>query len=236
VAGSTHTIATTSLQTSAGTKHTFTSWSNGGTLSQTITVNTQGAYTAYFNTAFLLTTSATPTSGGTVSPASGNYYTAGTSVLLTATPNSGYAFNIWTGNVAKAADADSTITMSAPETVVASFVSSGAVNLFGNITGKSGSTAARVWSIQVSNNGPGAALAAEISNMAFTQVGGTACTPYIDTPLPVSVGNLSPGTSATVPVTISFNGCAANSRFTVTVSLSAKGNSRGSIVRLNQFQ
>jgi hypothetical protein len=127
--------------------------------------------------------------------------------------------------------------MNAPKTVTATFGISGTTSLFGNITGKSGASDARIWSIQVSNNGPAAALGAEVSGITFTQVGGAACNPAVTSTLPIAVGNLAPAASATVTATIDFGSCAANARFTVNVALSANlGSSGGSIVRLNQFQ
>jgi hypothetical protein len=235
--GSTHTIATTSPQGSAGTQYTFINWSDGGAESHNITVNAAATYAANFSTSYLLTTGAVPAGGGVVSPASGAYFTAGTNVSLTAIAASGYTFSGWSGPVANPSSASTTITMNSPESVVASFVPSGAAALFGNITGKSGAAGARVWSIQLSNNGPAATVASEISGISFVQAGGAPCTPTVTSTLPVGGGSLAPGASVTVPVTLNFSGCAANSRFTVTVSLSANsGNASGSIVRLNQFQ
>ena len=235
--GSTHTIATTSPQGSAGTQYSFSNWSDGGAENHNITVNAAGTYTANFSTSYLLTTAANPAAGGSVTPVSGAYYAAGTNVGLAAIPAIGYIFSGWSGPVANTSSASTTITMNAPESVTASFVPSGAAALFGNITSKSGATDARVWSIQLSNNGPAAAVGSEISGVSFLQAGGATCTPAVSSALPLSAGFLAPGTSATVPLTLDFNGCAANSRFTVTISLSANsGNASGSIVRLNQFQ
>ena len=57
--------------------------------------------TGNFTIQYLLTTSANPTNGGTVTQASatsfGPYYTAGTLVTLFETPSSGYAFAGWSG-------------------------------------------------------------------------------------------------------------------------------------------
>jgi hypothetical protein len=215
----------------------FTSWSDGGAESHTITVSVAATYTANFSTAYLLTTAVNPTTGGTVSPGSGTYYAAGTVVDLTATANSGYAFSSWTGNVANAASASTTVTMNAPESVTAAFGIAGVTYLFGNITGKSGASDARVWSIQVSNNGPAAAVGAEVSGITLTQVGGAACAPSVTSGLPIAAGNLAPSANATVGATFDFASCTADARFTVNVALSANaGSSGGSIVRLNQFQ
>jgi hypothetical protein len=124
VIGSSHTIATTSPQAGAtGTQYVFSSWSDSGAISHGITVpNTATTYTASFNTQYQLTTAANPSNGGTVSPSSGNFYNANTVVPLTATPNSGFNFSNWTGNVANAGSASTTITMTSPQSVTANFV------------------------------------------------------------------------------------------------------------------
>jgi CSLREA domain-containing protein len=119
--GSQHTLSTTSPQGSAGTQYTFASWSDGGAITHTVTASTSTIdYTATFNTAYLLTTSANPSQGGTVAPPSG-YFPANSSVLLTATANPGYTFTSWTGNVASTSSPSTGIAMSAPETVTANF-------------------------------------------------------------------------------------------------------------------
>ncbi len=123
IPGSSHTIATTSPQAAGpGTQYAFSSWSDSGAISHSITVpSTATTYTASFNTQYQLTTAANPTNGGTVSPTSGNFYNSTTIVPLTATPNAGFAFSSWTGNVASANSASTTITMTAPQSVTANF-------------------------------------------------------------------------------------------------------------------
>lgn len=120
--GSDHTIATTSPQTSTGTQSTFSSWSDGGAISHPVTAPPSATnYTATFSTSYQLTTGSNPSSGGSVSPASGSFYPAGAVVNLVATPNSGYTFTSWTGSVAGSASASTTITMNAPESATANF-------------------------------------------------------------------------------------------------------------------
>ena len=121
--GSSHTIATTSPQIPvAGTEYTFANWSDAGAISHSIMVpSTATTYTATFNTLYQLTTAANPSAGGTVTPASGSYFAAGTKVNLTATSNAGYVFSNWTGPVASSTSASTTVTMSAPESVTANF-------------------------------------------------------------------------------------------------------------------
>jgi List-Bact-rpt repeat protein/Big-like domain-containing protein/centrosomal CEP192-like protein/HYDIN/CFA65/VesB family protein len=121
--GSSHTIATTSPQAgTAGVQYGWSSWSDSGAISHSITVpSTATTYTASFTTQYQLTTAANPTNGGTVSPASGTFYNSGTVVPLMATPNAGFAFSSWTGNVASPTSASTTIAMTAPQSVIANF-------------------------------------------------------------------------------------------------------------------
>ena len=123
--GSPHTIATTSPQTpTAGTRYTFASWSDAGAISHSVTASAATtSYTASFNTSYLLTTGVSPSGGGTVTPVSGSYYAAGTPVPLVATASAGYIFSSWTGPVAGATSASTNVTMSAPESVTANFIS-----------------------------------------------------------------------------------------------------------------
>jgi N-acetylneuraminic acid mutarotase len=126
--GTTHTIAATSPQVSTGTQNTFTSWSDAGALSHSVTASSSvTSYTANFSTSYQLTPSASPLAGGGVTPTAATYYPAGTVVNLIATPNSGYNFSSWTGNVASAGSASTTITMNAPQSVTANFTSTSAI-------------------------------------------------------------------------------------------------------------
>jgi len=80
--GSQHTIATTSSQTpSAGTQLLFSGWSDGGTISHAIIAAAGVTYTASFATQYQLTTAASPSADGSISPASGGWYNSGQTVL-----------------------------------------------------------------------------------------------------------------------------------------------------------
>jgi hypothetical protein len=116
-----YTLSATSPQVSAlgDQEAVFNSWSDGGALSHTITVGSSNlAITGSFTTQYQLTANAG--SGGTIAAVSG-FYSPGTVVNLTATPNTGFVFHNWAGPVASPASATTTVTMSQAETVVANF-------------------------------------------------------------------------------------------------------------------
>jgi hypothetical protein len=103
----------------------FGNWSDGGTISHTITVPAASTtYIANFATRYLLTTSVSgPNNAGTInaSPASADgYYDSSRPVQLTAIANSGYSFSGWSGDLAGSANPQ-LITMSAPRNVTAGF-------------------------------------------------------------------------------------------------------------------
>jgi hypothetical protein len=129
--GSSHTITTETPQFGAtGVQYVWSSWSDSGAISHSITVpNTATTYTAGFSPQYQLTTAANPSNGGAVMPSSGAFYLSGEIVPLTATPNAGYTFTNWTGNVANQNSPTTTITMTAPQFVTANFTSTPQISL-----------------------------------------------------------------------------------------------------------
>jgi uncharacterized repeat protein (TIGR01451 family) len=117
-----HSIAVASPQAgSAGTQYVFTQWSDFGATSHIIAVATAPAtYTATFKTQYRLTTSINPWPAGTVTPASGSFFDAGSTVTLTATPASPYVFTAWSGD-ASGFSTQTTVTMNAAESITALF-------------------------------------------------------------------------------------------------------------------
>jgi len=121
----------------AGT-HTFSATLNSAgnqTITATDTTNVSVTGTSGLIFASLpevqLTTVANPVAGGSVTPASGNLYSVGTVVPITATANTGYTFLGWTSGpdaVASATSASTTIPMNAAETVTAQFSANLVVN------------------------------------------------------------------------------------------------------------
>lgn len=116
-----YTLSTTTPQVGGvGTRLVFASWSNGGAISQSITVGTTPlSITGNFTTQHQLTTAVVGT--GTITPADGSFFNAGTVVNLTATPAFDWRFVNWTGPVASTTSANTTVTLDAPKTVTANF-------------------------------------------------------------------------------------------------------------------
>ena len=178
--GTQHTVSTESPQAGTGSQYTFTGWSDGGAETHQVTASSATtAYSASFSTAYQLTTGVSPSGAGTVTPASGSYYNAGTVVSVAATVSSGYTFSHWTGSVANANTAKTTITMSAAETIAAVFNKAGtsispATLAFGTV--KDGSS--KALSATLSNVGTGtltsiAAAVTGSTDLSFTTTCGS---------------------------------------------------------------
>ena len=100
----------------------FDRWSDGGAQSHTIAVSYDNySVTAYFvkkvTTRYRLTLNCSPSNGGTVSPTSGSYYNSGTSVRVSATPNSGWRFVRWSDGMGQSHN----VTMNANKSLTAYF-------------------------------------------------------------------------------------------------------------------
>jgi uncharacterized protein (TIGR03790 family) len=125
-AGSNHTIAVTASAQAGGPgiQYVFANWSDGGAQSHTISAPSPAAtYTANFSTQYFLTTTANPSAGGSITPASG-WYASGAVVSVSATANTGYQFSGFTGALSGTTTPQN-LTMAAASTVTANFTVSG---------------------------------------------------------------------------------------------------------------
>ena len=93
------------ITASPNTGYTFVNWTENGTIvstssSYTFTISATRTLVANFLiNSYTLTTTANPTTGGTIAKNPDQLkYDHGTLVLLTATPNTGYTFTNWTDN------------------------------------------------------------------------------------------------------------------------------------------
>ncbi len=120
VVGSQHTVSAVSPQDAAGVRRLFDTWSDGGAQAHTVTVPAAAStVTASFKTQYLLTTTASPAAGGSISPASG-YVNAGAQVQVNASANAGYQFSGFSGDLS-GATTPQPVTMDGPKTVTANF-------------------------------------------------------------------------------------------------------------------
>src|SRR5579883_2834599 len=121
-AGSTHVIAAVGTQSSStGSRWVWSSWSDGGALSHSITPSASATFIANFGTQYLLSTSVAPAGAGNISmsPASPDgYYNSGTPVQLTSAPNAPNTFGNWSGDLTGTVNPQ-IIIMSAPHSVTA---------------------------------------------------------------------------------------------------------------------
>ena len=111
-------------QATPNTGWTFSNWTGacGGTGVCTIAMNSNQSVFANFkliSNVFSLTTGASPSAGGTVSPSGSTTYTEGTSVTVTATAADTYTLREWSG--ACSGSGTCTVTMDANRSVTANF-------------------------------------------------------------------------------------------------------------------
>ena len=104
----------------ANTGYRFDRWSGActGSGACSVTMSANRSVTAHFIVRYTLTTSASPSGGGTVS--GGGTYDTGTDVTVTASPNSGYRFDRWSG--ACTGTGTCSVSMNAARSVTAHFI------------------------------------------------------------------------------------------------------------------
>jgi hypothetical protein len=219
----------------------FQNWFDGSTANlRTFTPPAAGitVYSADFQTLYQLTALASPVSGGTVNGA--GYYAATDSAAVAAIPNPGFVFTGFSGALSGLATPQ-TVVMNAPQTVTANFAATPPAALAASISAKTGVAADRVWTVTVTNGGPGIAYDARVYGVMLTQTYGTACTAMpvgLSPPMfPVTLGTLAAGGSAQTAVAFNFSGCPSTARFTASIGYMSNGGwSVGLISLANQLQ
>jgi len=121
--------ASVTVIATANSGYTFTNWTENGTAvstnaSYTFTISGNRTLVANFTagvpTQYTVTLSSTPSTGGTTS--GGGTFNSGSSVTVTATPNSGYTFTNWTENgIVVTSSISYQFTISGNRTLVANF-------------------------------------------------------------------------------------------------------------------
>ena len=97
----------------------YVRWSDGQT-GWSAEGASDGDYLKAESTGYTLTTAVNPSTAGTVSPASGTTYVAGTSAVVSATASSGWAFDHWGGDAAGTTN-PTTVVMNGDKSVTAYF-------------------------------------------------------------------------------------------------------------------
>jgi len=122
IAGSSHTIATTTPQSGGpGTQFIWTKWSDNQPISHVVAPTSNRNFQATFKRQFFLTMNAG--SGGSVQPASG-WQDANQAVTIKAHANPGFHFVNWTGSGSGSytgPNSPATINMAAPITETGNF-------------------------------------------------------------------------------------------------------------------
>ena len=232
------TIAFTSpaLNDAGNVSYTFQRWNDSSTSNpRSFPMLWQDTtFTATFITQYLLTSSATPAPGGQVTGT--GWYTPPANVTVAAITNAGYSFTGFSGDLS-GLTTPQTVSMSGPKSVTGTFTQLPGAALNTLVLSKTGTQSARLWTVGVTNGGPGVAYAPQIDGLMLTQTYGTACTPVRLSPLafPVNYANLAVGGTATLSVQFDFTGCPSNARFTVSVaSVANSGSSVGAATLANQ--
>jgi hypothetical protein len=220
----------------AGTRYAFQTWNDGVTSnSRAITVPAAGgAYVGVYGTQYQLNATS---SGGGGSVAGAGWYDAGATATVTASPFPGNLFTGYSGALTGPANPQP-LAMNGPKTVTAAFAALQPVTMSALITARSGTAAARSWTVRVSNAGPGTALFAQIHGVSLTQTYGTACAPKrLGPAYPILLGNLAPGGNAAGAIYFDFTGCPATARFTASIVYTANGGDAVGLTNLyNQMQ
>jgi hypothetical protein len=124
IAGSTHTLSANSpVSCGVGCQYVYSSWSDGGAQSHSITVTSPGAYTSNFQLQYYLTMLANPATGGTLTPVS-SWHNVGTPVNILATSLGSCMFFSWTGSGTvsySGINNPSSVTMNSPITETVEF-------------------------------------------------------------------------------------------------------------------
>jgi glucose/arabinose dehydrogenase len=220
-------IGTSTPQGSGATRYNFLNWSDGGPITHDITVPaTNTTYTANFQTQYQLTTSVNPPSAGTITPTA--FYNANSIVNLIATPATGWQFNNFTGPANGA-----TVTMDAPKTITANFTPyPGMLAL--TIQSKTGSGQQRIWTLNITNLGQGPVINARLNSIAITPIGTAQIS--VATPLPLALGNIAPGASISIPVTLNWPLSTPPTRARMVFSLSGDFNHASTVTLNNLFR
>jgi hypothetical protein len=203
--------------------------------SGTFTVPAQGgSVIATYGTQYYLTMEANPAAGGSVSPGSG-WYDAGSSIQISATPNSGYQFYGWVGSGSGSYSGSAnpaTITMNGPITEIANFY----VRV--TLSATQGGSASASWSGGSASVGAGQSTTFYVPAGTTVQFTATPNSGVMFTGWTGSGTGSYSGSANPVSVTVNYpiNETANFQRLPVTITFSANGlgsDAQGTVLTVN---
>lgn len=242
--GSSHTVSVPAIvSTGQEERYVFSGWSDGVSSASRVIVADPAltSFTAGFTRQFLVTTSANPAAGGTVT--AGGWFDEGSRPSFSAAANPGYVFNGFFSNgirVSQTSPVSLVLNGPPPAALIAQFAA-GLPTLSLVRTASTGLPANRVWTLTLSNTGPVTAQSVILGPPVFTQTGGSPCAlpsaypngGYLSA---VEPGLIAAGSPVVVQRAFDFGNCAPNARFSVTFPLTALGGYRREVTLLNQFR
>jgi uncharacterized protein (TIGR03437 family) len=150
---------------------------------------------------YVLTTSANPSTGGTVAPGSG-LLDAGSTAILVAVPNPGFTFVGFSGSISTTGN-NVSLTMDGTKFIVANFVAQNP-SISGTVTARLNGvgTNERDYTLKLSNTGTGPATNCQVSGVTIKGQLGTGGTPTLLSTLPISFGSVPIGGSASQQIRV----------------------------------
>ena len=167
-----HFISTPTPQGLGSPRYAFSTWSDGGSQSHTITTpSSASTYTANFTAQYLLTMTVNPAASGTIqaSPASPDgFYNNGSVVQLSASPSPGFQFTSWSSGISTPA-----VVITGPVSITANFSSTNSCNYSLNRTTFSASSQGDFGRVQISTEKNCSWTASTSSQWLFINLGFT---------------------------------------------------------------
>ncbi|MBI4902150.1 MAG: Ig-like domain repeat protein [Acidobacteria bacterium] len=203
------------VEESALVRWIYQVWSvPGSNVIDYVAPNAPATLTVTYQRNIFITTTANPTAGGSVS--GGGWYVATGVIPIAATANSGYRFTGFSGALSGTANPQN-LTLRDPATVVANFAPAAQPALFATTGQRSDGPqpGQRQVALQIRNAGQSVAVDARIGGITNVQVMDGSGVVSVLSPMPVLVGTIAPGSSATQPLLFDWPAAAARVRFTV---------------------
>jgi hypothetical protein len=236
-------VAPAEVNATATSRMTFSRWQTPGQVNTAAfgyTAPSQAAtLTLQYQQQFLVSATASPSSGGTITGT--GWYNSGASVTLQATANTGYSFSGFsgTGLTASGTNPLALTALTGPVAAIANFSPTGTPNLYVTTSGArtdGPGAGQRTVPVSIRNLGSGPAVNAAITEIVNVQVLAGSGAVTAATVLPVQLGTLAGGGAGQTATSLIFNWPATASRVQFTVRYSANGGAYNGATTLTLFR